>query len=107
MPGAAHRLITRHWRRLVAGFSVMGTPGLVARAVGWSAVAWIFAVVGCWAVIEAVSPGAPLVGAAFAVAAISTGIATPSSPGFIGVFEFVGQQALAVPFPDRFSPLSA
>jgi uncharacterized membrane protein YbhN (UPF0104 family) len=34
-------------------------------------------------------------------------VSLPSSPGFIGVFQFVGQQALVTPFPDRFTPAAA
>ena len=31
----------------------------------------------------------------------------PSSPGFIGVFQLVGQQALVAPFPERYTPSAA
>jgi uncharacterized membrane protein YbhN (UPF0104 family) len=39
-----------------------------------------------------------LLEAAFLVVAISLAITVPSSPGFVGVFQLVGQQALALPF---------
>jgi glycosyltransferase 2 family protein len=79
----------------------------VGRVLGWSALMWASAVAGAWAVIEAVAPGASPLEPLFAVAAISLGIAVPSSPGGVGVFELVGQQALLLPFPERYTPSSA
>ncbi len=34
--------------------------------------------------------------------ALALAITVPSSPGFIGVFQLVGQQALVVPFANRY-----
>jgi glycosyltransferase 2 family protein len=81
--------------------------GAVGRVLGWSALMWASAVAAAWAVIEAVAPGASPLEPLFAVAAISLGIAIPSSPGGMGVFEFVGQQALLLPFPERYTASSA
>ncbi len=38
---------------------------------------------------------------------LSLAVAVPSSPGFIGVFQFVGQQALVIPFGVKYSPGAA
>ena len=40
-------------------------------------------------------------------AIIAIGISVPSSPGFVGIFQFIGQQALVAPFPERYSLGSA
>jgi len=34
---------------------------------------------------------------------LSLAVAVPSSPGFIGVFQFIGQQALVIPFGAKYS----
>ena len=41
------------------------------------------------------------------MATISIGLSIPSSPGFVGVFQFIGQQALVAPFPERYTATSA
>ena len=41
------------------------------------------------------------------IASLSLAVIVPSSPGFIGVFQFVGQQALVIPFGDKYSVSSA
>ena len=38
---------------------------------------------------------------------LSLAVIVPSSPGFIGVFQFVGQQALVIPFGEKYSDSSA
>jgi uncharacterized membrane protein YbhN (UPF0104 family) len=58
-------------------------------------------------VIEAVAPGGTLREAAFAVTWISLGAAVPSTPGAVGVFELIGQQALLTSVPGRYTPASA
>jgi uncharacterized membrane protein YbhN (UPF0104 family) len=40
--------------------------------------------------------------AGFMVVSLSLALTVPSSPGFIGVFQYVGQQALVVPFGSKF-----
>ena len=84
----------RQLRRGAVGAPLVGGGG------GWLSLPF-------WAAIEAVVPGARLLGATFALTATALGVALPSSPGFIGVFQLVGQQALVTPFPDRYTPASA
>jgi uncharacterized membrane protein YbhN (UPF0104 family) len=85
----------------------VGGVRVLLQVAGWSAAIWGLGIATVWAGIEAVVPGARLIEAAFALTAISIGISLPSSPGFIGVFQLVGQQALVGPFPDRFDDASA
>lgn len=92
---------------LLSGFSVLRQPGATARILGWSVLTWAGSVVCFWMVIQAVVPGGTFVEASFSIAALAIGVSLPSSPGFVGVFQYVGQQALAQPFPDRYSLSSA
>jgi uncharacterized membrane protein YbhN (UPF0104 family) len=41
------------------------------------------------------------------VATISLAIAIPAAPGFIGVYQWAGQQALIIPFPNLYTASSA
>lgn len=41
------------------------------------------------------------------VATISLAIAIPAAPGFIGVYQWAGQQALILPFPQLYTASSA
>lgn len=107
LPEAAQQRVVRVMEDLVAGLEAIRRPNVAVAAAGWSGVTWIFAVLTNWAVIQSVNSAGQLVDAALMVAVISIGISIPSSPGFIGVFQLLGQQALAVPFPDRYTASSA
>jgi hypothetical protein len=60
-----------------------------------------------WCVILCFQPRATIVEAAFLVVALSFAVAVPSTPGFIGVFQLIGQQALVIPFGDKYTAGSA
>lgn len=92
------------WTHILEALEPMRDVRVLVQVAAWSAMIWIVLIVTLWMTIEATVPGARLIEAAFALAAIAVGISLPSSPGFIGVFQFVGQQALVTPFPERFTP---
>jgi uncharacterized protein (TIRG00374 family) len=85
------------------GFRVVHGPSDAVRMVGWSALAWAGSATTFWLAIQAVTPGGLPIHALFATVALSIGVSLPSSPGFIGVFQYVGQQALVQPFPGQYS----
>jgi hypothetical protein len=58
-------------------------------------------------VLRSIQPEANLIEATFMVVALTFSLTVPSSPGHIGVFQLVGQQALVVPFPSKYTPASA
>jgi uncharacterized membrane protein YbhN (UPF0104 family) len=95
------------WRHVLTALEPLRDARVVAEVVGWSGVIWLSAIAAFWASIEAVVPGASLLEASFALTAVALGVALPSSPGFIGVFQLIGQQALVAPFPDRYTAASA
>jgi uncharacterized membrane protein YbhN (UPF0104 family) len=95
------------WSQVLTALEPFRNLKLVAQVFGWGALIWAVSVAAFWTTIEAVVPGASLLEATFALTAIALGVALPSSPGFIGVFQLIGQQALATPFPDRYTAASA
>jgi uncharacterized membrane protein YbhN (UPF0104 family) len=100
-------LLRTAWRQALLAVEPLRSLGVVARIVGWSAAIWAAGIGTFWVAIEAVVPGGSLLEASFAMTAVAFGVALPSSPGFIGVFQFIGQQALAAPFPERYTDATA
>ena len=86
----------RLWGSFREGLNVVQTPGRVAWSFGWMAVSWGLALLEYWAVLRAVIPSAQPLWAAFMLAATLLGVAVPSLPGYIGVFEAAGVAALSV-----------
>lgn len=107
LPERLAKLAVDTWTHLLVAIEPLRDPRVVAAVVGWSLVNWGAAIGTFWSAIEAVVPGAGLLEPSFALTATAFGVALPSSPGFIGVFQLVAQQALVAPFPDRYTPASA
>jgi uncharacterized protein (TIRG00374 family) len=95
------------WGHGLAALEPLRDWRVVAQVGLWTVVIWVSGIAMFWVTIQAVAPTARLLEASFAMAATALGVALPSSPGFIGVFQLIGQQALVAPFPDHFTPASA
>jgi uncharacterized protein (TIRG00374 family) len=107
LPKRIADLLTSRWHEVALGLEPIRQRGPALRAVGWSLATWAAYVAGFWALIEAFVPGGSFVEPAFATVALAFGVSVPSSPGFIGVFQLVGQQALVAPFPERYTATAA
>jgi uncharacterized membrane protein YbhN (UPF0104 family) len=99
LPEAA--LVAR-WRELVNGLAPLTRPATASRVIAWSLLTWAcsIGVYGC--VLRSFQTDGMLLEAAFMVVALSLALTVPSSPGFIGVFQLVGQQALVLPFGGKY-----
>jgi uncharacterized protein (TIRG00374 family) len=95
LPGDSLRW-TGRWERLQSGFMVLKERERFLRSLAWLSLSWFLAGVQYWLVLMAVLPHASLVWAFFMLTVTLLGIAVPSSPGFIGVFEAAGVLALSV-----------
>ena len=93
---APHPRLAALLPRLAAAFDGLAQPVRLLRAAGWLALSWLVAVAFFWLVLRAFVPEAPLSWAAFGLGVLAFGIALPSSPGAIGVYEaaLVGAMAL-------------
>jgi hypothetical protein len=101
------KALTTQWHELLSGFSGL-TQGRVAGAVlFWSLITWAYSIGMYYAVLYAFQPKVTLVEAAFLIAALALAITIPSGPGFIGVFQWVGQQALVLPFGTKYDAANA
>lgn len=107
LPARFGPLMLSVWEHVLTALEPLRSMGVVARVVAWSLAIWAAGIGTFWVAIEAVVPGGSLLEASFALTAVAFGVALPSSPGFIGVFQFIGQQALAAPFPHRYTDANA
>ena len=103
LPDRFSTLIQHTAMEVLDGFRVVHGPGDALRMIGWSAFAWAGSVTVFWIAIQSVTSVGTPIHALFATAALSIGVSLPSSPGFVGVFQYVGQQALVQPFPGQYS----
>lgn len=78
------------------GLAVLTDTGRFLRAIGWMILNWALSIIQFYVVMSAFFANPETIWAAFAVAVAALGIAAPSSPGAVGVFELsiVGSLAL-------------
>jgi len=88
--------------QLLDGFAPLTRPLVALRVLVWSVLSWTLSIAIYWCVLHAFQPDASWVEAGFMVVSLSLAITVPSSPGFIGVFQYVGQQALVLPFGAKY-----
>jgi uncharacterized protein (TIRG00374 family) len=65
---------------------------------GWTVIVWACVVVFYWFFLQAFMDEVPVLAAPFLVCTLGLGMAIPSSPGALGVFEAVARYALTIPF---------
>jgi uncharacterized membrane protein YbhN (UPF0104 family) len=82
--------------RLTAALDGLAKPGRLLKAALWLGASWALAVVFFWCVLAAFVPSPPLSWAAFGLGVMAFGIALPSSPGAVGIFEAAWVGALAL-----------
>jgi len=99
--------IVRWWKELVVGFTPLTQLEVAMRSVGWALAAWAASIATYWCVLRAFQPDASVIEASFMVVALAFAVTVPSSPGFLGVFQLVGQQALVLPFGAKYEATTA
>lgn len=80
------------------GFAVLSAPRVAARLVLYSVAIWLIIALAMYCVLFAfhlrLTPAAPM----FVLALVSLSFIVPSSPGHVGVFQFVAVRALEIGF---------
>ncbi|MEX2143445.1 MAG: lysylphosphatidylglycerol synthase transmembrane domain-containing protein, partial [Anaerolineales bacterium] len=90
--------LTRPWPKLqtwlseqlsqfLEGLAPLREPSRFIRIAFWMLLTWLFNVAWYYALMRSFLPEATWLWAFFSIAATSLGVAVPSSPGYIGVFE--------------------
>ena len=91
------------WHEIAAGFKPLSQLRPALWVTFWSGLAWVFSIGVYVCSIHVFQPEGSLLEAAFMVVSLSFAVSVPSSPGFVGVYQLAGQQALAAPFPAKYS----
>lgn len=79
-----------------SGFAVLRRPAHFFAAFAWAMLHWLVNALAFWFGFRAVGIDAPITAALFVQGIIVIGVAVPSSPGFVGVFEAMAKLALPV-----------
>jgi uncharacterized protein (TIRG00374 family) len=82
--------------RIVTALGGLAQTRRLARAAAWLGLGWLLGITFFWLVMRSLIPGAPFVWAAFGIGVMAFGIALPSSPGAIGIYEAAWVGALAL-----------
>jgi uncharacterized protein (TIRG00374 family) len=86
-----------HWAEgIVAGLAVLKHPGRFAAVVLWSLVLWLANAAAFAVCFRAFGLTVPLEAALLLQGIIGFGVAVPSTPGFVGVFEAATRVTLAI-----------
>lgn len=90
------RLAGRRMESFFAGLAILTDHRLFLHAVGWMVLNWLLGIAQYYLLLLAFFPQSKPLWAAFCLGSASLGIAAPSSPGALGVYEAVVVGALAV-----------
>jgi glycosyltransferase 2 family protein len=82
-----NRLVLPRIGSLLEGLQVLTSPARFFQALFWMVVCWLLAFVSYWEMLLSISPTSPLWHGAFVDSVLAMGIAIPSAPGAIGIFE--------------------
>lgn len=100
-------IIIDRWQEIIIGFQSMirlrtAVQVVLISMLTWATVVWFY-----YCVLLAFGATSPVIEAILVVVVISLAISLPSSPGYIGVFQLAGQQALVQPFGNTYSDSQA
>ncbi|MBN1890714.1 MAG: flippase-like domain-containing protein [Thermoflexales bacterium] len=83
-------------RRAWQGVAALRTPSLAAGVIGWTVLTWLLGASTNWLVGRALGLPGSAVMWSFVLLVLQVGVAVPSVPGRIGVFEYLTMLALAL-----------
>jgi hypothetical protein len=102
LPRLPVEAMVARWHEVVRGLRPLTHWQKALPAGGWSLACWVLSIAMYWCVIRAFQADGTFLEATFMVVALAFAVAVPSSPGFIGIFQLVGQQALIWPFGAKY-----
>lgn len=90
------------WNEFVRAWVVISNGRIFLKVASWSILTWLLSMLMYWCVMRAFVAEASFIEAAVLTFVLVLAQAVPSAPGFIGVFQFAGQQGLAIPFAAKY-----
>jgi uncharacterized protein (TIRG00374 family) len=106
-PVLPKEVILARWAELIEGVTPLLRASVAFQVIVLSLLSWLFSGAVFYCAIRTFEPAGLPLEAVFMMVALSLAVVVPSSPGFIGVFQLVGQQALVIPFGEKYSVSSA
>lgn len=91
-----HKYVVPQMEKLLDGLGALANPKQFFLALGLIVLCWIIAIFQYYVVILPILPGAPVWYGAFTVTVLALGVAIPSAPAALGVFEAAIVGAMAV-----------
>jgi uncharacterized protein (TIRG00374 family) len=99
-----HLLLPERWANAVMrglegilnSLDVMRHPRMIGAAIGWTIIMWVLGALSFYFGFVAFGLAVPWQGAIVLLCLINIGLAIPSTPGFVGVFEALTRGALAL-----------
>jgi uncharacterized membrane protein YbhN (UPF0104 family) len=107
LPSLPVEAIEARWHEIVSGLQPLTYWQKAVPACCYSLGCWLFSIAMYWCIIRSFQADGAFREATFMVVALSFAVAVPSSPGFIGIFQLVGQQALVLPFGAKYDESQA
>ena len=87
---------SHHLTAFFSGLEVLTDLRRFLRAISWGLLNWVVAIVQYYVILRAFFPEGKLLWAVFALGAAALGVAAPSSPGAVGVYELAVVGALSL-----------
>lgn len=106
-PGRIRNLIGPVIEQIRDAMKHVARSHVAGQVFSWTALGWGVGVFRHWLALMAFVPDATVLESLMLTIMLSLAIALPSAPGFIGVFQVVGQQALVLPFAGKYDPATA
>ena len=100
-------MILARWAELNEGLTPLLHGFIAFKVIALSILSWLFSGAVFFCAIQMFQPTGFFLEAVFMMVSLSFAVIVPSSPGFIGIFQFIGQQALVIPFGLKYSVSSA
>lgn len=91
-----NNILLPRFESLLDGFSALNNPSLFLQSIFWLFLSWCLWVLVYYTGLVSISPGAPLWWAAFVDGVLAMGVAIPSAPAALGVFEAALVGAIAL-----------
>ncbi|MFQ6057963.1 MAG: lysylphosphatidylglycerol synthase transmembrane domain-containing protein [Anaerolineae bacterium] len=95
-PGLDGGRLLRGFGSLIDGFAVLRAQGALPGLIAWSLLAWTCSALINYFVMLAFDPRLPFTAAVFVLCVTVLGMTVPSSPGYVGVFDYLTVVALSL-----------
>ncbi len=107
MPGKFTERILVFWSQALDIIKLFSDVNHTLRLLAWFLVSWLLSIALYWCTLRAFVPDPTILEVVLMISILALSFLIPSSPGYLGVFQFVGQQALVIPFGSKYNPVTA